>query len=276
MNKILSILLTLLMGIATTTFADTTKYLHLKSMKKILFIFAALLCINAKAQEYKPMLTDGKEWHCIYDVIGADGTYDDNGTWAYTIKVDGDSIIDGTTYKKLYYEYTDSVPRNQEKAFCIAALEKDRKIYQRNNNNDDLLLDFNLHPGDIISPQARATIADEYDIDVRGTKYRYIKLSDYGTWVEGIGTDDMFYTILVENWGYYPVPYHTGNSMVSCYDNGELLFTKEDFRLNTNGIHNIQQSATDNESAYNLAGQPIATPQKGSIFIKGGRKILQR
>lgn len=30
MNKILSILLTLLIGIATTTFADTTKYLHLK------------------------------------------------------------------------------------------------------------------------------------------------------------------------------------------------------------------------------------------------------
>lgn len=235
-----------------------------------------MLCAYAKAQEYKPMLTDGKEWHCTYIVKGADGNYHTDGRWPYTIKVDGDSTINSTIYKKLNYEYTDSVPNGRLKSTCIAAFEKDRKVYQHYSDTDELILDFNLQYGDLVSPTAISTVVFDDYIEVRGNKYRYIRLSDGGVWVEGIGCNALFYTIPEENWGAIEVPYYVGDVMESCYDKGKLLFTFDDFYIETTGISDICHSTNKAAAAYNLAGQPIATPQKGSIFIKGGHKILQR
>ena len=54
-------------------------------MKKILvFILWAFVSI-AYAQEYKPMLTDGKEWLCMLEIEGSpDGA---DGKWPYKITV---------------------------------------------------------------------------------------------------------------------------------------------------------------------------------------------
>lgn len=59
-------------------------------MKKILvFVFWAFVSI-AYAQEYKPMLTDGKEWLCMLEIEGSpDGA---DGKWPYYITVCGESV----------------------------------------------------------------------------------------------------------------------------------------------------------------------------------------
>lgn len=246
-------------------------------MRKLLVLYALLLTVCAKAQDYKPMLTDGKEWHCVYIVEGADGRYDTDGRWPYTIKVVGDSLINGTAYKKLLHEYTDSVPQGKEKSFCSAAIEKDRKVYDYSKSMGDVLVfDFNLHKGDIVSENTTATttVTDEDCIEAYDTKYRRLKVGWGGIWIEGIGCNSQDYTIPnIEN-GDIPVPYYTGDKMVACYDNGKLIFTENDFDQTTDAINEVQTTDKSNGCMYSINGIKITNPQKG-IYIKDGRKLMQ-
>lgn len=243
-------------------------------MRKLFVLYALLLTICAKAQDYKPMLTDGKEWHCVYIVEGADGRYDTDGRWPYTIKVVGDSLINGTAYKKLLHEYTDSVPQGKEKSFCSAAIEKDRKVFDYSKSMGDVLVfDFNLHKGDIVSENTTATttVTDEDYIEARDTKYRRLKVGWGGIWIEGIGCNRLDYTIPnIEN-GDIPVPYYTGDKMVACYDNGELIFAENDFAQIVDGINKIQPKAKSEDITYSINGIKLTNPQKG-IYIKNGHK----
>ena len=78
-------------------------------MKKILvFVLWAFVSI-AYAQEYKPMLTDGKEWLCMLEIEGSpDGA---DGKWPYKITVCGESVEEGRIFKKLKKEYTLSLQK---------------------------------------------------------------------------------------------------------------------------------------------------------------------
>lgn len=56
-------------------------------MKKILVVVLWAFVSIAYAQEYKPMLTDGKEWLCMLEIEGSpDGA---DGKWPYYITVCG-------------------------------------------------------------------------------------------------------------------------------------------------------------------------------------------
>lgn len=85
-------------------------------MRKVLTIMFLLLVSLAEAQEYRPMLTDGKEWHCFRRVALSDVDWEPNGEWTYTIKVVGDSVINGVAYKKMCREYTQDVPSGEKNA----------------------------------------------------------------------------------------------------------------------------------------------------------------
>lgn len=91
-------------------------------MKKMLvFVLWAFVSI-AYAQEYKPMLTDGKEWLCMLEIEGSpDGA---DGKWPYKITVCGESVEDGRIFKKLKKEYTDSVPKNEQKSLILWLMKK--------------------------------------------------------------------------------------------------------------------------------------------------------
>ena len=81
-------------------------------MKKMLVVVLWAFVSIAYAQEYKPMLTDGKEWLCMLEIEGSpDGA---DGKWPYKITVCGESVEDGRIFKKLKKEYTDSVPKNEQ------------------------------------------------------------------------------------------------------------------------------------------------------------------
>lgn len=116
-------------------------------MKKILvFVLWAFVSI-AYAQEYKPMLTDGKEWLCMLEIEGSpDGA---DGKWPYKITVCGESVEDGRIFKKLKKEYTDSVPKNEQKISYFLAYEENGQVFRKydfdvEGENILLILDFNL------------------------------------------------------------------------------------------------------------------------------------
>ena len=155
-------------------------------MRKVLTIMFLLLVSFAEAQEYRPMLTDGKEWHCFRRVALSEVDWEPNGEWTYTIKVVGDSLINGVAYKKMCKEYTQDVPSGKNKCTYFAAIEKDRKVYSYSEDGDVLYFDFNLHEGDCVSSYPEYVVTNEETFEAKNRTYRRLVLSGF-VWVEEIG-----------------------------------------------------------------------------------------
>lgn len=240
-------------------------------MRKVLTIMFLLLVSFAEAQEYRPMLTDGKEWHCFRRVALSDVDWEPNGEWTYTIKVVGDSIINGVAYKKMCKEYTQDVPSGERRCTYFAAIEKDRKVYRYHEDGDVLYLDFSLHEGDCVTGNPEYVVTNEETFEAKNRQYRRLVLNGY-VWVEGIGSRSAF-EIIPEMGSELAPPYILEDYMVECYDNGELIFTKDDFYNTTTGIENV--TAEDQKSAdmYSISGVKIAKPEKG-IYIQNNRKYI--
>lgn len=243
-------------------------------MKKILvFILWAFVSI-AYAQEYKPMLTDGKEWLCMLEIEGSpDGA---DGKWPYKITVCGESVEEGRIFKKLKKEYTDSVPKNEQKISYFLAYEENGQVFRKydfdvEGENILLILDFNLKKGDVATRLGEVVTDVDY-VEAYGVRRKRLKIGDSGFyWVEGIGCDD-------EN-GLAPrIPIPTFNicsRILKCYEGGELVFTDKDFLTNTTSIGRVADDIIQTEYLYNLQGERVFRPSRG-IYIKGSRKVVIR
>ncbi len=230
-----------------------------------------LLVSFAEAQEYRPMLTDGKEWHCFRRVALSDVDWDPNGEWTYTIKVVGDSLINGVAYKKMCREYTQDVPSGESRCTYFAAIEKDRKVYSYHEEGDVLYLDFSLHEGDCVTGNPEFVVTNEETFEAKNRQYRRLVLNGY-VWVEGIGCRNAF-EIIPEMGIELAPPYILEDYMVECYDNGELIFTKDDFYNTTTGIENVTAEDQKNADVYSISGVKIAKPEKG-MYIQNKRKYI--
>ncbi len=240
-------------------------------MRKVLTIMFLLLVSFAEAQEYRPMLTDGKEWHCFRRVALSDVDWDPNGEWTYTIKVVGDSLINGVAYKKMCREYIQDVPSGESRCTYFAAIEKDRKVYSYHEEGDVLYLDFSLHEGDCVTGNPEFVVTNEETFEAKNRQYRRLVLNGY-VWVEGIGCRNAF-EIIPEMGIELAPPYILEDYMVECYDNGELIFTKDDFYNTTTGIENVTAEDQKNADVYSISGVKIAKPEKG-MYIQNKRKYI--
>lgn len=242
-------------------------------MKKKLLssMLLCLITLSTFAQEYRPMLTDGKEWHCFRRVALSDVDREPNGEWTYTIKVVGDSVINGVAYKKMCREYTQDVPSGESRCTYFAAIEKDRKVYSYSEDGDVLYLDFSLHEGDCVASNPEFVVTNEETFEAKNRKYRRLVLNDY-VWVEGIGCRNAF-EIIPEMGIELAPPYILEDYMVECYDNGELIFTKDDFYNTTTGIENVTAEDQKSADVYSISGVKIAKPEKG-VYIQNKRKYM--
>lgn len=239
--------------------------------KLLLNMLLCLITLSTFAQEYRPMLTDGKEWHCFRRVALSDVDWDPNGEWTYTIKVVGDSLINGVAYKKMCREYTQDVPSGERRCTYFAAIEKDRKVYSYHEEGDVLYLDFSLHEGDCVTGNPEFVVTNEETFEAKNRQYRRLVLNGY-VWVEGIGCRNAF-EIIPEMGIELAPPYILEDYMVECYDNGELIFTKDDFYNTTTGIENVTAEDQKNADVYSISGVKIAKPEKG-IYIQNKCKYI--
>lgn len=240
-------------------------------MRKVLTIMFLLLVSFAEAQEYRPMLTDGKEWHCFRRVALSDVDWEPNGEWTYTIKVVGDSLINGVAYKKMCREYTQDVPSGERRCTYFAAIEKDRKVYSYHEEGDVLYLDFSLHEGDCVSSYPEYVVTNEETFEAKKRTYRRLVLSGF-VWVEGIGSRSAF-EIIPEMGSELAPPYILEDYMVECYDNGELIFTQDDFYNTTTGIESVTTEDPKSADVYSVSGMKMAKPEKG-MYIQNKRKYI--
>ena len=215
-------------------------------MKKLLFLFTLMLSpLLVSAQtvsdySYHPFLKEGKTWNCqeYYNSIW------DNERWTKNVSyvINGTTEIDGKTYYKLY-----RVSEESNKYYC-ALREEDRKVWQYTSyNGDHLLYDFGMSIGDSYKPSNElyyyyqlAAIEPmqfhnnqllnvfTYDIFLQYDPTNPALYFESTPIVEGVGClKGWNITTLYEAQASNGIVH--GENFLSCYEDEECIFTKEDF-----------------------------------------------
>lgn len=239
-------------------------------MKQLVTLLFLLLASFANAQDYLPILKQGRVWKCVVQTPSWDVPR------PFTVTVAGDTIVNEKKMFKISVVF-DKLEGYKNREDCsMPAYEEDGKVWTLGSNGSDkatLLIDMNLHKGDKIEV---GTVGNVDTITVNGVKRKRIKAHwfDGGVyWVEGIGSSHDF-------WAGYNGRISNGEYayMVGCYDNGELVFTKDDFRTGlADGINDVAKDVKDEDGAvYDTNGRRVAELVSGNIYIKGGLKYYQR
>ena len=246
-------------------------------MKKNLYFFVslvfALLAVPATmaAQVLKQLLKEGKSWNYVYDYHGID----DNGNLfhesiPYQEWIEGDTIIAGKTYFKMHSTAT---------KYPISSLkywrEDTGKVYAYNEDLEQemLMYDFSLNKDEMVCILGNNIKVNNVDtISVCRIERRRIYF-DFGLWVEGVGSP----ALLSEPLGHL---FTDGciSQMVSCYENGECVFTSQDFNA-TSGINDFRATSgktnTVSSECCDLQGRRLAAPPAKGVYIQDGRKVLK-
>lgn len=204
---------------------------------------------------YHKMGIEGKQWNYIHYYLDEDGEHRD--PYSYIVK--GDTVIRRTTYKKLWYQ-----DAKTERFVCLL-LEGGRTVYKNtdlgNNSYDSPILtaffDFaRTDFGRVFTWKAQNALGNTnwmvYGVDtieVKGQSFRRYtclqKYSDEGEQLStiGYGGEGVWHDIWVEGVGSASsgiedqIPLHEPlvratsdyTYFVSCYENGECIFTADDF-----------------------------------------------
>ena len=205
----------------------------IKTLLVLLFIGASAT-LNAADEPYRPLLKIGKTWNCY----STNNRYEFNFSWTIV----SDTIIDGDRCYRLTGKMTNQLTGEiMSEGGSSFLLEKDKKVYSRERNKDgvgvwSLLYDFALNEGDertLSDEQKQKVIADE-QVYVMGRTFRRLKIEETleehdsllrasGYWVEGVGSSHGLLNPC--NWTFDGGSYR----LVSCYEDGQCIFTSADF-----------------------------------------------
>ena len=249
-------------------------------MKRTLLLLALLpTVLGIAAQDYKPMLVNGREWFIIHTSLYYD--YYSPGAYKYsrTVIVVGDSIIGDLHGKKLYSACDDPDESiNYNKYIWLYDDVQNKKIlsFSGVSNTFNTFLDYSLTDWD---ENHNAKVVSD-SILVKGKKYHRLKI-DYSCGpensptilIEGIGRkycSDYSYTaekptqMLVPSNGEY-------DRVEKVFDNGELIFEYADFDApSIAGTESVVYDATKANTAewFDLSGVRLAEkPTTAGIYI---------
>lgn len=202
----------------------------------ITFILTVMTIQFARSQEYKPFDFDNGEWYCRYVTKGGmfgggHGIYYATDTVKFFCS--GDTIINDTLYKKLFYEgYTSSqfVPRTYISGY-YGAIRNDtlnKRVWLHDSfytftGSSYIIYDFNVFAedsicNDVIYPLPITFyfcgIVESIDLVNYCDKYfkKYI-IEDNQSIIEGIGSDKGLLPVKSDNWFSELLCYNERNSM---------------------------------------------------------------
>ena len=205
---------------------------------------------DGSSYSYHPFLKEGKTWnyqeyyHNLWD--------DEQWTKDISYVINGTTEIDGKTYYKMY-----RTTEEGSNYFC-ALREEDRKVWQYTADGDHLLYDFGMSVGDSYMPSYEplhflltAIKPMRFHEDQLLNVLYYDLLREEGPTnppchiasapiVEGVGCEGGWNIMEL----YAPIPSNgilQGEDFLSCYEDGECIFTADDFNelINPNPANNI-------------------------------------
>lgn len=223
-------------------------------------------CSGILAEEYKPMLMEGKSWTVWH-------LYHVNKEETLTYTVSGDTIVDGRTCKRIIVE-----PLEKDYKYSVAAYEEDGKLYAYQFSSDGkpvLLLDFSKNVGDEQFYRGNKVESVDY-ITVNGvTRKRILFASSHSEtpcWVEGIGANYDCWATNIARPSNGSVYY-----LLECRENGELVFSQSDFGV-TMSVGSVRQDnkAKKDGAKYSLGGIRLSSASNCPVYIQGGKKYVNR
>lgn len=222
---------------------------------------------DEEKRSYHPMLQDGDYWVSLTFWPGLD-----DQTSLNRIEVCGDITVYDETVKLMKNTRTYADGRVTEDYFT--AYERDRCVYYGTPGNSSKLMDFNYNVGE---PTTNNTEVVSVDYTDDNRKIIILKNGDIRhCWIEGIGSD----TDWVWEGTIKPTAYMY--DMFLYHDNDKIpgeFFHKDQFPIGRgvflSGNKFITADAEDGKM-YNLDGMEISVPQEGEIFIRNGKKHINK
>lgn len=265
------------------------------------------LCVVVQAQssqhEYRPFVQDGKTWE-----IQVGGIMEN----LYGNIIDGDTLINGETWKKVYnyvgfpdFGYT----------YYAAVRDEGKKVYAIANGSKRprLLYDFNLEEGSMvkcgIEGNAFGCLLDKGEmpdtllgfpfisylkvehidtIEARGLEHRRFTLTLLDSYKEYFMNGEEAITnnvIWVEGVGsgagpfspWMPLP-PRNSILLSCEINRTCVFAYPDFYDAdvSNAINSPGISTYPVSSSYDLSGRPVPGKAQRGLYIENGRKVVTK
>ena len=239
--------------------------------------FAGLNSLNAQAYQYVPLIdsSTNKEWrtNCVYGIHG--GT---NSLWT-NVFIEGDTLINGTTAKKVWYylnEYRGAVFEDGLK-----------KVYYRDAEDTamsfgKLIYDFSLNINDSVtlwhgpSSTGKCVLRQVDTILINGTLRKRFSLSTPGqitfidSWIEGIGS--VTYG-LVAYWT-CGLSFGTGY-LCSAYSDNVLVYSVNNSFCPPNSATEMSEDRID-VSVYPNPSHDIILISLGNYFSKYRISILSQ
>ena len=233
---------------------------------------------------YHPFLKEGKRWNYVHEHINM--WEDERTTENVSFVIEGDMEIDGKTYKKMYHATSDEQFSSLDnKTFYAAVREEGKKVYIYDEYEGDILLfDFGMQPGESYELEnlfVSLELTSLRQMTFHGrelTVMQYKVGGDMGYFgfepiVESVGCTNGW-DILDQ---YMPVPPNgiiDHNIFQSCYEDGECIFTAEDFLGITTSIQSksTAKGIKPDGTIYDLQGRPLSVPPAKGLYIQNGRK----
>lgn len=232
-------------------------------MKKIIVIILfSILTTMTFSQNYYPLIEENRTWNVISVIIT--GPYPGDTSFStLTYKFIGDTIIDSTTYLKLYRSSEEN-PINWTLDCFMRENEKKVWLKDISQDNEILMYDFSLNVGDSILDYSGLTylIIDSTGFETIGQDERIkyylssIEMPDYyhETWIDGIGSSKGICfggsVLFVGGWTWY----------LCMSENGELIFMNPNYE----SCYLITEVSENNEPMI----QVYPNPTKSLIILE--------
>ncbi len=277
-------------------------------MKKIIaFIMGMAACgVSAVEYEYMPLVQEGKVWE--YRALENDDRKKSDSIFIMEFR--GDTLINDTTFKKLYFYDTKTLASPQWPLAYMC--EIDKKVYARTNSalceelqrcpynmfmvawnyeSTTLIYDFNNMANQKIGgvPSSVTPVLSQVEIDG--------KMRNKGTWasddgsysvelIEGVGPNVTWMTLVKPSIFLKIVNGKVNLHGLKCVKNsrGEIIFKGRSYTAKNGsaGVTEIAQPKTSDNTVYTIDGRVVRTNATGvdgldsGVYIYSGKKIVVR
>ena len=244
-------------------------------MKKLFMISCLLIWAGEifAQVDYEPFLVEGKTWwyhrkHIFDETLEFDEKY----------TIQGDTLIDGKNWKKVYVSYSDNAPESFRGGYYAALLEENRKVYfvLRRYTESYLAFDFDLQIGQCSESYGLRlkridTISIEEGFDLRIFTLEEITPHQaepfYAIWIEGVGN------LHVPLQGDLGLNGAYDTELVSCTWPDGRQYVTEYGKKYLEGIRSIKNEELKmNNEMFDLQGRRVTHSNTGEIYIQNGRK----
>lgn len=222
------------------------------------------ICVDAPS--YVPLFDTGKKW--VYEKIEHDRSSGIDKISTFSVEVVGSDMIGEQECWRLHRT---CIETGEEDDIFVREEAGRVSLYNPLTSGFALLMDFSYDKDYLVLEEVN--VIDQSDkLKIEGSEMKRLRISlmksktvDY--WVEGVGSRDFLFLTYVSD---LSVKFR----MLECSFDGKKLLGYDDFDRSTESVPLIEEDNDDGNGIYDISGRSVDCPQKGNVYIVGGRKVL--